>query len=65
MEDTPENKDSNTYKVRVRCSNCGFDGETEIKKGVPVEGAFCPNCGNPTLERLPRSAVMGPGPGMF
>ena len=40
-----------TYKQKILCTNCGFRKEIDIPKGVKVEGAECPNCGNKTLER--------------
>ncbi len=39
------------YKQKVFCSNCNFRGEIEIARGVLVDKAECPNCGNKTLDR--------------
>ena len=41
-----------TYKVKVECRNCDFDGEVEITKGVSVRFFPCPECWNDTLQRF-------------
>lgn len=33
----------------LKCGNCGYSGDVEIKKGVTVGDAPCPNCGNASL----------------
>lgn len=49
---------SDTYKVRVRCTNCGKVQEVEIEKGERVANAECPNCGcGNCLERIPGGKV--------
>lgn len=32
------------YRVKVGCSNCGWQGEIEIIEGYKVRGQSCPNC---------------------
>jgi Zn finger protein HypA/HybF involved in hydrogenase expression len=36
-----------TYKSKVKCTNCGWKGEVSIPKGIEVysSNAKCPNCG--------------------
>jgi len=36
---------NDTYLLRVLCGNCGFMGEIQIFKGVPVTRRECPRCG--------------------
>jgi len=42
-----------TYRVGLKCSNCGWNGPETIPKGVTVEdgAAECPRCGCRTLRR--------------
>jgi predicted RNA-binding Zn-ribbon protein involved in translation (DUF1610 family) len=40
-----------TYKVDVKCSNCGFEGVVELPKGDVVMVAKCPTCGCTELHR--------------
>lgn len=43
-----------TYKVKIRCKNCGTKQEIEIEKGKQVREKECPNCGcGDCLERVP------------
>lgn len=45
---------TNTYKIKVRCKNCGEVQEIEIEKRIPVDQAECPNCGcDKCLDRMP------------
>jgi len=51
-------KPDGTYKIEAYCTNCDWDGEVELPKGVaapygePLEGrARCENCGCHTLVR--------------
>jgi len=32
------------YEVIVHCSNCGWEGKAEIRKGKPVHSKKCPIC---------------------
>lgn len=42
-----------TYAVQMWCSNCGWASEIKFPRGTLVKnGAECPLCGCPTLERL-------------
>ena len=44
-----------TYKVKMTCSNCGYEFEKEYPKGKEVpflkEGELCPNCECPTAQQ--------------
>lgn len=33
------------YTVKVRCGNCGYQGDGVFKRGVAVSKAECPECG--------------------
>lgn len=39
------------YEVSVKCSNCGYEGSTNILRGIQVEVQECPNCGCKGLKR--------------
>lgn len=39
------------YKIDAICSNCGFDGNIEIPKGIIIDDFGCPNCGCLKLQR--------------
>ncbi len=41
-----------TYKVKVYCTNCNFQGETDIPKGRPVSDHPCLNCGTKSLKKM-------------
>lgn len=52
----PEGNKEKTYKVQLKCYNCGFfhgwnntDWEVEIEKGTPLHHKYpeiaCPHCG--------------------
>ena len=43
--------ENETYSIAVECSNCDFNGKTDIPKGVSVEEHPCPNCGNANLSK--------------
>lgn len=43
--------EKNTYKQNVLCINCNFKDVIDIVKGIKIEEAKCPNCGNDSLER--------------
>jgi len=47
-----------TYKIEVRCKNCDFDGEVEIKKGFAVKDRECPRCELLTLVKKLRGVRM-------
>ena len=35
------------YKIKVRCTNCGYHYDMDIVKGLPVESALeCEQCKN-------------------
>lgn len=36
---------SDKYKAKVECENCGFIGEAEFPKGTRLNYNECPNCG--------------------
>lgn len=40
-----------TYKIKARCSNCGFAGEVEVRLGLELNSVICPTCGCFTLRR--------------
>ena len=37
--------ENNSYSIYAKCENCGFEGDLNIEKGVPVENQACPTCG--------------------
>jgi len=43
--------ETETYSAEVKCTNCGWEGSTEIQKGTPVKDAECPQCGVKALEK--------------
>ncbi len=43
-----------TYKIRAKCKNCGWHGFAEIKKGVEIKNATCPDCGCGNIVRTTR-----------
>lgn len=50
---------ANTYKVKVRCNNCGIEREVEIEKGKQIHEKECPNCGcGNCLKRIPDGKVI-------
>ncbi len=41
--ETPET--TGYYAIKCKCDNCGYEGETQIKKGEKVPNKIlCPNC---------------------
>lgn len=40
-----ESKKPETYQIKVRCVNCGYEDLTNIPKGQTVDSSECPNCG--------------------
>ena len=50
----------NTYKLKMFCGNCGFEGEIEIPKGIASKNKECPNCGITELERIVEPIIMRP-----
>jgi len=40
-----------TYKIKVACRNCDFEGEVDIEKSIEVKEAICPQCGCTTLTK--------------
>ncbi len=50
--------DKNTYIIEdCLCENCPFEGDVEITKGIKLEEAICPNCGNKNgLYRKPKTS---------
>ena len=57
------NTDDNCYTASVLCDNCGFEGDTQIRKGTRVEKqAACPTCGCATLalQEKPQSGRPSP-----
>ena len=38
-----------TYSVRVHCTNCGYKGKVSFRKGCQVNIQECPNCDCVTL----------------
>ena len=45
------NMNKEKYKAKVKCDNCGFDGEIEIEKRIKIEDTECPNCGCQNLRK--------------
>lgn len=50
----------NTYKVKVYCTNCNFQGETDILKGKLVSKHPCPNCDTQSLKKVPEFKSASP-----
>lgn len=46
-----------TYKVHCKCTNCDYNGKTEIEKGMKVEESECPTCGCKTLNKVQNIVV--------
>jgi len=44
------------YTVKVRCGNCGYEGDGVFKKGVSVRESKCPECECKEVLCMDRSA---------
>ena len=42
---------SNTYTIKVCCSNCDLRRTIEIPKGKKIDEMACPNCGTKELDK--------------
>jgi hypothetical protein len=44
---------TNTYNIKVSCTNCGFNGNAAIPRVQPVaEKIQCPNCRCDTAKKM-------------
>jgi rRNA maturation protein Nop10 len=56
---TEDNTEERTYKIKARCSNCGFANDVAYPVGSPVDhrgdyslrGKVCCHCGCETLKQ--------------
>lgn len=43
--------EAESYTLTVLCSNCGWMGDIQIPKGIPLNTQSCQECGVPRLTR--------------
>lgn len=55
---------NDTYQINVRCWNCGFTGEVNIRKGTEIRAAKCIHCGCKSLHSVKDPIPAAPSPFM-
>jgi len=53
-----ETQDESSFQAYVFCENCYCHKKILINKGLKINDAVCPNCGNKTLKIDPNGEIM-------